>query len=39
VPGRLPVPEHAPDFIERFDEDARERLRAGATGPGPRLLS
>lgn len=39
LPGRLPVPEHARDFIERFDQDARERLRAGAAGPGPRLLS
>jgi 2-keto-4-pentenoate hydratase/2-oxohepta-3-ene-1,7-dioic acid hydratase in catechol pathway len=39
LPGRLPVPEHARDFIERFQEDARERLQAGAAGPGPRLLS
>ncbi|HLH70616.1 MAG TPA: fumarylacetoacetate hydrolase family protein [Candidatus Dormibacteraeota bacterium] len=39
LPGRLPVPEHARDFIERFEEDARERLEAGPDGPGPRLLS
>lgn len=39
LPGRLAVPEPARDFIERFDEDARERLQAGAAGPGPRLLS
>ncbi|MDR0359949.1 MAG: fumarylacetoacetate hydrolase family protein [bacterium] len=39
LPGRLAVPVPARDFIERFDEDARERLQAGADGPGPRLLS
>lgn len=39
LPGRLPVPEHARDFIEQFQEDARQRIEAGAEGPGPRLLS
>jgi hypothetical protein len=32
--GRLPVPEHARDFVERFAEDARERRLAGAREAG-----